>query len=175
MYGTVLAQKPLHSNWRSRRGKRSALTIPKKRIYPRISRLGAWKRRLSIVSVSAATAYAPVVILLVEDDFFLRYDLANCLREEGYAVIESASGEDAIAQCKSGMAIDMVLTDINLGGPVSGWDVARRFRAQRPDMPVVYMSGQAIDRERCVPGSVFVAKPYQHTSILSACSRLQSK
>ena len=127
------------------------------------------------MSVSTATAYAPVAILLVEDEFFLRYDLAFCLREAGYAVIESASGEDAIAQCKSGMAIDMILTDINLGGPVTGLDVAKRFRAQRPDMPVVYMSGQAIDRERCVPGSVFVAKPYQHTSILSACSRLQSK
>jgi hypothetical protein len=35
------------------------------------------------------------------------------------------------------------------------------------------MSAQAIDRDRCVPASVFVAKPYQHIDILSACQRLR--
>ena len=42
-------------------------------------------------------------------------------------------------------------------------------------MPVVYMSAQAIDRDRGVPGSVFVAKPYQHIDILSACQRLRER
>ena len=45
--------------------------------------------------------------------------------------------------------------------------------SEQPHLPVVYMSAQAIDRDRCVPGSVFVAKPYQHTDILSACQRLR--
>ncbi len=133
----------------------------------------AWKRRLPIVSVSTANTSA-LVILLVEDDFFLRSDLAGCLRQAGYAVIESANGEEAIEHCRHS-TFDIVITDINLGGSVDGWDVAKCFRSQQPDVPVVYMSGQAIDRERCVPGSVFVAKPYQQTSILRACSRLRSK
>ena len=42
-------------------------------------------------------------------------------------------------------------------------------------MPVVYISGELIDSERCVPGSMFVAKPYQHIDILSACLRLRGK
>jgi hypothetical protein len=42
-------------------------------------------------------------------------------------------------------------------------------------MPVVYMSAQAIDRDRGVPGSVFVAKPYQHIDILSACQLLRER
>ena len=66
----------------------------------------------------------------------------------------------------------MIVTDINLGGSSSGWDVAKRFRSEKPNMPVVYISGELIDPERCVPGSVFVAKPYQHIDILSACRRL---
>ena len=44
----------------------------------------------------------------------------------------------------------MVFTDINLGGPVTGLDVAERFRSEQPDMPVVYMSGQAMNRARLV-------------------------
>ena len=41
--------------------------------------------------------------------------------------------------------------------------------------PVLYTSADAIDRERCVPGSVFIAKPYQHNDILSACQRVASQ
>ena len=110
-----------------------------------------------------------------QDDFFVRYDIARCLREAGYAVVETGSGEDALALCKSGMPIDMIVTDINLGGLASGWDVAKRFRSEQPDMPVIYISGELIDPERGVPGSMFVAKPYQHIDILSACRRLHNR
>ena len=127
------------------------------------------------MSVSAANGAHALAVLVVEDDFFVRYDIAGCLREAGYAVIESESGEEAIALCKFGMSIDMIVTDINLGGSASGWDVAKRFRSEQPDMPVVYISGEQFDPERCVRDSVFVAKPYQHTDILGACLRLRGK
>ena len=76
---------------------------------------------------------------------------------------------------KSDMSIDMIVTDVNLGGSASGWDVARHFRSKKPDMPVIYISGEVIDPERCVPGSVFVAKPYRHIDILNACRRLHDR
>jgi CheY-like chemotaxis protein len=88
---------------------------------------------------------------------------------------ETGSGEEALALCKSGMSIDMIVTDINLGGSASGWDVAKRFRSEQPDMPVVYTSGERFDPESCVPGSAFVAKPYQHIDILSACRRSHNR
>ena len=62
--------------------------------------------------------------------------------------------------------------DINLIGAVSGWDVGACFLADRPKVPVLYTSGQAIEPERWVPAGVFIAKPYQHNDILSACQRL---
>ena len=40
---------------------------------------------------------------------------------------------------------------------------------------MIYISGEGFDPEHCVPGSVFVAKPYQHIDILSACRRMQNK
>ena len=127
------------------------------------------------MSVSAANGVRALAVLVVEDDFFVRCDVAGCLREAGYTVIETESGEAAIALCKSEITIDIVFTDINLGGTATGWDVAKRFRSEQPDMPVVYMSAQAIDRDRGVPGSVFVAKPYQHVDILSACQLLRER
>lgn len=116
-----------------------------------------------------------LVVLLVEDEFFIRYDIASCLRNAGYAVIESTSGEEAMALCRLQMPIDMVFTDINLGGPANGWEVAECFRRERPHIPVLYTSGRVIDAERCVPGSAFVAKPYQPDDILNACRQLCNK
>ena len=55
-------------------------------------------------------------------------------REAGYAVVESGSGEEALDLCKSGMSIDVTVTDINLGGSASGWEVAKRFRSEQPDI-----------------------------------------
>jgi CheY-like chemotaxis protein len=120
------------------------------------------------------SAPAPVV-LVVEDEFFVRYEIADCLRDAGYIVVETESGEEAIALCESDMSIDIVFTDVNLIGAASGFDVAERFQRDRPDVPVLYTSGKSIDLRRCVPSSAFVAKPYQHDDILNACRRLRSK
>jgi hypothetical protein len=63
----------------------------------------------------------------------------------------------------------MVFTDVTLMGSLNGWDVAECFRMERPNAPVLYTSADAIDRKRCAPGSVFIAKPYRHDDILTAC------
>ena len=82
----------------------------------------------------------------------------------------------AIARyCRSAAVIDVLLTDINLGGPISGWDVADYFRLEEPEIPVLYMSGGNMESRRCLPGSVFVAKPLQHSDLLSVCERLRSE
>jgi CheY-like chemotaxis protein len=127
------------------------------------------------VTISTANGHQARVVLVVEDEFLVRCGVADYLREAGYTVIETPSGEEAIALCKSDMAIDMVFTDINLIGAASGWDVGESFLADRPKVPVLYTSGQVIEPERCVPAGVFIAKPYQHDDILGACQRLLSK
>ena len=105
----------------------------------------------------------------------MRYGTANALREAGYTVVECGSGEEAVALCRSKLPIDVLFTDINLGGSVSGWEVAERFRMDRPDGVVLYTSANGVDPKRCCPDSVFVAKPYLHDDILSVCERLRTK
>ena len=115
--------------------------------------------------VTSANGVKALVVLVVEDEFFLRYGIANALREAGYEVVESGSGEEAIALFRSNAPIDVIFTDINLGGSVSGWEVAERFRIGRPDGLVLYTSGNGIDPKRCCPDSVFLAKPYLHDAL----------
>jgi CheY-like chemotaxis protein len=114
------------------------------------------------------------VILVVEDELLIRGNVVESLRDAGYVVVETESGEEAIAFCKSGISIDIVFTDINLAGAANGWDVVEAFRMERPKVPVLYTSGKPVDPARLIPGSVFVAKPYQVNDIMDACQRLRT-
>jgi CheY-like chemotaxis protein len=125
-----------------------------------------------VSALAAKEADDVVVVLVVEDENFVRLDIASYLEDAGYAVIETGSGEAAVALCNAGTSIDIIITDINLGGSVSGWDVAECFRTVLPNMPVLYTSGDAIDRSRCVSGSAVLTKPYQNTDVLKECQRL---
>jgi DNA-binding response OmpR family regulator len=126
------------------------------------------------VSALAENA-ADDVVLVVEDENLLRLDIASYLEDAGFVVIEASTGEAAIALRNSGTSIDMVITDINLGGSVSGWDVAECFRAVLPHIPVLYTSGETIDRSRCVFGSAVLVKPYRNSDVLKQCQRLTTR
>jgi CheY-like chemotaxis protein len=82
------------------------------------------------------------------------------LEERGCLVLEATTAEQAIAVCRSDTQVDVLFTDINLNGGGSGWEVAERFRAARPNITVFYTSGNSIDRSRCVPDSLVFSKPY---------------
>jgi CheY-like chemotaxis protein len=127
------------------------------------------------MSLAVANGARALVVLVVEDEFLVRCNAADCLRGAGYVVVETPSGEEAIALCKSSMSIDIGFTDINLVGAASGWDVAECFHMNRPNVAVLYTSGKMIEPGRRVPGSVFLSKPYQRDDVLIACERLLSK
>jgi CheY-like chemotaxis protein len=141
---------------------------------PKYQMSGGWHGRGALVSVPVANGRRAVVVLVVEDEVLIRCYVADFLRDAGYCVVESASGAEAIAICNSEMSIDIVFTDINLVGGASGWDVAERFRAERPEIAVLYTSGQSIDHGRRVHESAFVAKPYQPREIVNACRLLRA-
>jgi CheY-like chemotaxis protein len=114
-------------------------------------------------------ANAAPVVLVVEDELFLRCDLADCLREAGCVVLEAVSADRAIAMCRDGTAVHILITDIQLNGSANGWDVAEAFRAARSDVAVIYTSGDAHDRTRSVPNSLHFNKPYRTTEVVKAC------
>ncbi len=125
--------------------------------------------------VSGPAANRALVILIVEDELLVRDNVATCLRDEGFAAIETVSGEEAIALCRSDRLIDIVFTDINLDGAATGWGVGDAFWRDRPNVPVLYTSGKSIDPERRVPGSVFVAKPYKGSDVVQVCQQVAAR
>ncbi|WP_192499193.1 PAS domain-containing protein [Skermanella pratensis] len=104
-------------------------------------------------------------ILLVDDDDSLRALTAHLLRDLGYAVIEARSAETAIALAHLTDPLDLVVTDITMPGD-SGPVLGTRLRLDRPNLPVLFISG---DRQDTVPdGERLLRKPFSKTQLAEA-------
>jgi len=109
------------------------------------------------------------VVLVVEDEWLLRDCIAAHLRAARWHVLEARSGEAAIALLNAGKHVDVVVTDIELGGSINGWSVGKRFRTILPQIGVIYTSGNAWPSAEAVPKSLFISKPYEPYAITQAC------
>jgi CheY-like chemotaxis protein len=106
------------------------------------------------------------VVLLVEDELILREMAADALAERGFAVVAVASGEEALQHLMAGHLADALFTDIHLAGDMDGATLVTLARQLRPDLPVVYTSGNALPEQiKPVSGSIFVPKPYNPNAI----------
>lgn len=79
-------------------------------------------------------------ILTVEDDERIRTAVTMALEDEGWTVVETSSGEDAVAAFQV-EPVDVVLLDIMLPG-MDGFEVCRSIR-KVSDVPIVMVTARA--------------------------------
>lgn len=116
-----------------------------------------------------------VLILVTEDESLIQALLVDALEEAGFAVIAADDGGSAIRLIDAQHAsLAGLVSDIRLGDGPDGWGVARRAREFRPDLPVVYTTGDsAADwAVNGVPKSVLVQKPFAAAQVVTAISTL---
>ncbi|MGZ2259061.1 ATP-binding protein [Roseobacter sp. A03A-229] len=80
-------------------------------------------------------------ILVVEDENSLLLMMEHLLDELGFRYESANSGDAALRLIEEGIEVDLLLTDIVMPNGINGFELARRVRDMRPDLPVVYMSG----------------------------------
>jgi DNA-binding NtrC family response regulator len=102
------------------------------------------------------------VVLVVEDEFALRWPASEYLRDSGYRVVEASSVDEAIMVFSSNTRVDAVFSDINLRGELSGIALSRWLHEHHPDVPVLMTSGDKVAAKEASrdPGRLFIAKPY---------------
>ena len=115
-----------------------------------------------------------VSVLVVEDEALISLMVSEALSEVGFDVHEVATADEALRYIGNGGAVDVLFTDINLPGSMTGAELAQRVRALKPGLPVVYASGSyhAGDLPGRVPQSVFVSKPYDPMQLCGILAEL---
>nr|WP_255216111.1 response regulator [Pseudenhygromyxa sp. WMMC2535] len=79
-------------------------------------------------------------ILLVEDNDAVRKSTARLLGTLGYEVEVARDGAEALERVSAGLRVNMVLTDLSMPR-MGGAELAKQLRAQVPELPIVFMSG----------------------------------
>lgn len=80
-------------------------------------------------------------VLVVEDEPLILMSTVDMVEELGYTVLEASSAEVALSIFET-ETIDVLFTDVGLPG-MSGTDLARTIRERRPEVQIVFASGDS--------------------------------
>lgn len=113
-------------------------------------------------------------VLLVEDDPFIRRDVAELLGEEGYDVVSAGDGCEALSIMRDGPLPALVLLDLTTP-TLDGWE----FRQQQLDdcrlaaVPVVLLSGadNLVEVSRTLHAAGYLTKPYGVNELLTVVAK----
>ncbi|WP_223640762.1 PAS domain-containing protein [Corallococcus sp. EGB] len=108
-------------------------------------------------------------ILAVEDDAEVRATVVEMLTELGYRVLRAVDGQSALSILRSGVAVDLLFTDVVMPGPVRSPELARQAKALQPDIEVLFTSGYTenaiVHGGRLDPGVNLLSKPYRREDL----------
>ncbi len=109
-------------------------------------------------------------VLVVEDEPAVREIACAILGDLGYRVLEAADGEEALRVFGAhAAAVDLLLTDVVLPGPLRGRELAERLAAVRPEIRVLFMSGYTensiVHHGRLDDGVQLIAKPFKREQL----------
>ncbi|HNW73945.1 MAG: response regulator [Bacteroidales bacterium] len=81
-------------------------------------------------------------IVLVEDDHFYATLLQEFLRQNGYTDLKHFdNGLECLLQVYEEKAPDVIIMDYQIG-LINGVEILQKIRAYKPDLQVIFMSGQ---------------------------------
>ena len=119
----------------------------------------------------APTQTARARILFVDDDLLIAGSTVALLEDLGHEVVEVHSAREALQLLEQGLATDLLITDHAMRG-MTGVELAREVRRQRPRLPILLATGFAELEEVNVIDIERLAKPYTQNQLAAEIARL---
>jgi CheY-like chemotaxis protein len=114
------------------------------------------------------------IVLVVDDEEPVRGFQRRVLETDGYQVLEASNGLEGLDLLAAGSAVHLLIADLDM--PVlSGDEMVSRIRAIRPDLPVLYVTGnidRLMDARPLWEGEAFLEKPFTAAGLREAVSLL---
>jgi signal transduction histidine kinase len=119
---------------------------------------------------------AGVTVLVVEDEAPLRTLIVEMLDEIGYTTLEAANGAEGMNLLQSSHRIDLLVSDIGLGGSMNGQQLAQAGWRIRPGLKVLFITGYAentITRDATLGDDMqLISKPFTMEELLGAIAAM---
>jgi two-component system NtrC family sensor kinase len=125
-----------------------------------------------VEAAPAAVPSSPLKILVVEDEAEIA-DLTTAMLDDiGYEAIHVPDAGSALAVLAGNREIGLVISDIVMPGAASGLDLARALREDRPELPVLLVTGYS-EHHAAVADEAFdlLEKPYRRETLATAVRR----
>ncbi|MCJ8521466.1 PAS domain S-box-containing protein [Pseudorhizobium tarimense] len=108
-------------------------------------------------------------ILVAEDDDAVRATVVEMLQDLGYRVLKAPDASAALSIIESGIAIDMLFTDVVMPGPLKSPELARKAKERLPNIGILFTSGYTensiVHGGRLDPGVQLLSKPYTREAL----------
>ncbi|MCA8953759.1 MAG: response regulator [Planctomycetes bacterium] len=126
------------------------------------------------IAAAASSAARRARVLVVEDNDLVRDFAVRVLANEGYRVVEAASGREAESRF-AGKAepLDLIITDVLLAD-IDGRSLVAKFRQRRPDLTALFITGLGDDAAAgtSTPGTDLLGKPFSAAGLLASVAQL---
>ena len=108
-------------------------------------------------------------ILVAEDDEGVRATVIEMLQDLGYRVLKAPDAASALTILESGVAIDLLFTDVVMPGPLKSTELAKKAKERAPHIAVLFTSGYTensiVHGGRLDPGVQLLSKPYSREQL----------
>jgi DNA-binding response OmpR family regulator len=115
------------------------------------------------------------IVLLVEDEPFVRDATCRTLEKAGFEVFSTANAQEAMnAYALLNGDIDLLMSDITLPGR-SGRELSLELRSKSAKLPILLTSGYNAEegtRESQDTGTHFLPKPYSRVELVAALEKI---
>jgi len=101
-------------------------------------------------------------LMIVDDEYLIRYSLQILLEQEGFSATTASSGQEALGTLNE-RTIDAIILDIDLPD-VNGLDLLKTIREQHPSVMVIMITGdpneQGRTKARGLGARGYIEKPF---------------
>lgn len=113
------------------------------------------------------------IALVVDDEPLIRMDACEIISDAGYRVVEAVTADQAFEYLQENPSLQLVFTDVQMPGEMSGFGLAQRVAERWPHISVVVASGAAQPQPGQLPDTArFISKPFTQQTVLDTLEEI---
>ena len=116
-------------------------------------------------------------ILVVDDSGTVRQQVSMALKQAGFAIVEAADGQEALAAIESNRAIDMVVCDVNMPN-LNGLEMVEKVKSNPANktLPILMLTTEGqpsmIKRAKEAGAVGWIVKPFDANQLVQTAKHL---